>query len=105
VATEDLAAANRTEPVLTAIADRMYQAAISTQDPGLRTWNLKLARTFLDEAAGISLADYSVRRSDHRDLARGIGQLDGARRNSLLLGDQFIACFQHRFGFNPVGNP
>jgi hypothetical protein len=93
-----LAAASRTEPVLLSIAHSMYRSAATMDDPVLRGWYERLTRAYLDQAAGISLADSAVRRSDLRGLARGIHLLDGARAHAVSVSAQFIAFVERRFG-------
>lgn len=98
-----LVAARDTEPALDRAANALYTAAIATEDPALRRFNLELGRAYLHEASGITLVDYAILHRLGRDeLARGIHELDAARRSTLTIAEQFVAFFQRRYGYNPL---
>jgi hypothetical protein len=101
-----LAAARETEPALDRAASAMYSAAIATEDPALRRFNLDLGQAYLHEASGIHLVDYAVLHElGQGEVARGIHELDSARRSTLSIAEQFIAFFQRRYGYNPLAKP
>jgi hypothetical protein len=83
----------------------MERAALQTNDPALRKWNLKLAHAYLNQTAGIQLVDYAIRHFDRPDLSRGIHQLDSARHSLVPIGEGFLAYVHQRYGYKAFSRP